>query len=106
MTRVRIRLPNVVRAGEPFAVRALITHPMETGLRIDRAGQTVPRGIIHRFTCTLDLAPVIDIAFEPAISADPFVEFDVLAERSGRLDFAWYDESGAIHRDSRDIKVE
>ena len=106
MTRIRIRLPKVVRAGEPFAVGAMIRHPMETGLRIDRTGRRVPRGIIHRFTCAMDGVPVIDIAFEPAISADPFVEFDVLAESSGRLEFTWYDENGDVHSDSRDLRVE
>lgn len=106
MTRARIRLPKVIRVGEPFTVRAMITHPMETGLRIDRLGRTVPRSIIDRFTCTLDGMPVIDIAFEPAISADPFVEFDVLAAGSGILEFTWHDENGDIYQDNRDVRVE
>ena len=105
MTRIRIRMPDLVPAGQAFTIRALITHPMETGLRVDRTGLTVPRRIIYRFVCTLDDIPVIDIAFEPAISADPFVEFDAVAERSGVLQFHWHDESGEVHSASRDLKV-
>ena len=104
--RIRIRMPDRVAPAQVFTIRALIAHPMETGLRIDRHGRAVPRRIINRFTCALDDQTIIDIEIQPAISADPYFEFDAKADQSGRCDFAWYDDNGQVYRASRDIRVE
>ena len=51
MQQPRIRIPRSARPGEVIEVRTLIEHPMETGLRTDAAGQTIPRGMLSRLSC-------------------------------------------------------
>ena len=39
--RPRVIVPGVARRGEAFAVKTIISHPMETGLRQDDRGATI-----------------------------------------------------------------
>lgn len=49
MVRVLINVPKQVKRGEPFDVKLLISHPMESGQRHDDMGQPIPRDIINSF---------------------------------------------------------
>ena len=95
--RPRVRLPRSIEAGVPFRVRTRITHPMHTGLRHDRDGALVPRRIINRFTVRYNGAVALSVDFEPAVSADPYVEFDMAVPQSGDLDFEWRDDDGSVY---------
>lgn len=95
MARALIRVPKQVKAGEPFEVRVLLSHPMESGQRRDERGEVVPRMIINRFACTLDGEEVFSAELFPAIAANPYLAFHVVAERSGTLTLAWTDDAGA-----------
>ena len=52
--RALVNIPPALRRGEPFEVRLLIGHPMETGQRADSSGTRIPRDIIRRVECKLD----------------------------------------------------
>ncbi len=47
----RVQVPATAAKGEIFSVKALISHPMETGLRYDDQGIVIPRKIINKFVC-------------------------------------------------------
>ena len=47
----RVQVPATAAKGEIFPVKALISHPMETGLRYDDQGIVIPRKIINKFVC-------------------------------------------------------
>ena len=49
---------------------------MESGQRKDSDGNVIPRSIINRFTCDFNGENVIDVVLEPAISTNPYFEFD------------------------------
>lgn len=95
MARALIRVPKEVRAGEPFEVRVLLSHPMESGQRRNERGEIVPRMIINRFACTLDGEEVFSAELFPAIAANPYLAFHAVAEKSGTLTLAWTDDEGA-----------
>lgn len=95
MARALIRAPKQVKAGEPFEVRVLLSHPMESGQRRDERGAVVPRMIINQFTCTLAGEEVFSAELFPAIAANPYFAFHVVAQASGTLSLAWTDDSGA-----------
>ena len=61
MVRVLINVPKEIRANEPFDVKVLISHPMESGQRRDQLGQAIPRDIINHFVCTLDGETVVSL---------------------------------------------
>ena len=103
--RPRVKLPKSVTAGVPFTVRTRITHPMDTGLRRDRAGKRIPRRIINRFVARFDGEVAIAVDLEPAVSADPYLEFNLVVPKSGDLEFEWTDDDGSIYRLSRPVTV-
>lgn len=92
----RIRLPKQAKKGEIIQIRTLVSHVMESGLRKDRNGNLVPRKIISRFTCTFNGRPVFSCDLEPAIAANPYLQFPVKVEESGTFRFAWTDDDGAV----------
>jgi sulfur-oxidizing protein SoxZ len=101
----RIRVPRDATAGETITIKTLISHPMESGQRKDSDGNTIPRSIINRFTCDFNGENVIDIALEPAISTNPFLEFHAVVPEAGTFTFTWYDDDGDVYTDTKDIAI-
>lgn len=94
--RPRIRLDRrEVKKGDLVEVRALVAHLMESGQRRDQAGQIIPRKIIAKFTCTVAGRPVFACDFEPAISANPYLQFKFRAEETGPVELTWIDDDGS-----------
>jgi sulfur-oxidizing protein SoxZ len=101
----RVRVPRSASAGESVSVRTLISHPMESGQRRDGDGNTIPRSIINRFTCDFNGENVIDVALEPAISTNPYFQFEAMVNESGTFNFTWYDDDGSVYEETADIEV-
>ncbi|WP_341212853.1 thiosulfate oxidation carrier complex protein SoxZ [uncultured Limimaricola sp.] len=101
----RVRVPKDATAGEVITIKTLISHPMESGQRKDKEGNLIPRSIINRFTCDFNGENVIDVTFEPAISTNPFLEFQAKVPESGTFAFTWYDDDGSVYEDSKEIAV-
>ncbi|ATX65270.1 thiosulfate oxidation carrier complex protein SoxZ [Roseinatronobacter bogoriensis] len=103
--RPRIRLPRSANAGDVIEVKTLISHNMETGLRRDGSGNEIPRQIINRFTCEYAGKLVLDVTMEPAISANPYMEFDVKVDESADFVFTWYDDDGSVYSETQSFEV-
>ena len=83
----RVKLPRSIEAGVPFTVKTRITHPMHTGERHDSDGALVPRRIINRFVASYDGEVAFSVDLEPAVSADPYIQFQLAVPESGELGF-------------------
>ncbi|GLK70124.1 thiosulfate oxidation carrier complex protein SoxZ [Ancylobacter dichloromethanicus] len=105
MTRSLVSVPGTARRGDIVDVRAMIAHPMETGYRMGPNGVAIPRRIITRFVCTYGGEEVFAAAFFPAVSANPFVSFSLVATESGTVGFAWTDDEGQTETASAEIVV-
>ena len=101
----RVRVPRDAAAGETIVLKTLISHPMESGQRKDSDGNVIPRSIINRFTCTFNGETVIDVTMEPAISTNPYFEFEAVVPESGTFEFTWYDDDGDVYTEVKDIAV-
>ena len=106
MVRVLINVPKQVKRGEPFDVKLLISHPMESGQRRDAMGQAIPRDIINRFVCTYNGVEIFRADLFPAIAANPFVSFHTVATESGTIEFEWTGDNGFHETGSAKITVE
>lgn len=98
--RVLINVPKIIRAHEAFLVKVLISHPMESGQRRDPMGVVIPRDIISRFVCSLDGEMVLDVDLYPAISANPFLSFSVVAAKAGTLTMVFTGDHGLSRTES------
>jgi sulfur-oxidizing protein SoxZ len=92
----RIKLDKKeARKGELVEVKALVQHVMETGQRKDANGNTIPRKILNKFTCTVAGKEVFSADFEPAIAANPYIQFKFKATESGPVVLTWVDDDGS-----------
>ena len=96
MARVLINVPKQVTKGTSFDVKVLISHPMESGQRRNTDGQVILRKIINRFVCFFGGEEVVSFDLYPAISANPFLAFSVIADASGTLSMTWIDDDGVV----------
>ena len=91
----RIRLDKKdAKKGDIIEVKTLVSHVMESGQRRDSAGNVIPRKIINKFTVDLDGKPIFSADIEPAVSANPYLQFKFKAQESGTLNFTWIDDDG------------
>ena len=102
----RVKLPKSIEAGIPFMVKTRITHPMHTGERHDSEGELVPRQIINRFVVSYHGEVAISVDLEPAVSADPYIQFEMAVPKSGLLEFQWIDDDGSVYRLSKQVEVD
>jgi len=101
----RVKVPKSASAGEVITIKTLISHKMESGQRKDGDGNTIPRSIINRFTCEFNGETVVDVTLEPAISTNPYFEFDATVPEAGTFKFTWYDDDGSVYEESKDIAI-
>lgn len=92
----RIKLDRKeAKKGDLVEVKALVAHIMESGQRKDKDGNVIPRKILNNFTCTVNGKQVFSVDFEPAISANPYIQFKFKAEESGPVVLTWTDDDGS-----------
>lgn len=92
----RIKLDKKdAKKGDIVEVKALVSHIMETGQRKDRDGKVIPRKILNKFTCTVNGKEVFAADFEPAVSANPYIQFKFKAQESGPVVLTWTDDDGS-----------
>lgn len=94
MANLKIRVPPTAQHGQVIEVFALAIHPMESGFRLDNVGKAIPRHIIESFTCTYAGKEVFRAKLHPAITANPYFAFHIVARESGELVFDWRDDKG------------
>lgn len=95
--RALVTLPPQLRRGEPFEVRLLVAHAMETGHRADTLGRRVPRDILRRVECRLDGELVFAADLHAAIAANPYIAFPLVVQGEGTLVVSWSGDRGFAH---------
>lgn len=96
MTKPRIKLPDIIRIGDVIEIKALVTHPMETGRRRDAADQLVARHIIKTFAAKFNGQTVFSADLQPGISANPFLAFSMKVVGPGEIELSWTDDHDAV----------
>lgn len=105
MAKVRIALPDTAARGEVIEIKTLISHPMESGFRLDSVGKPIPRNILKEFKCLYNGEEVFRAEFFPAVTANPFLTFFTTATESGTIEFFWTDQNGEVTSEQASITV-
>ncbi len=92
----RLKLPREAKKGDIIEIKTLLPHPMESGQRKGKDGKVIPRKIINKFVCTFNDKPVFTAGLEPAVAANPYLEFFAKVEESGTFKFTWTDDDGTV----------
>ncbi len=101
--KIRIRIPDAIKKGDVIPVKALITHPMETGMRKDKAGKPIPEHYINDVKVYYGNDLITSMDWTIAVSADPFMTFYVKADKAAPLRIVWKDNKGATFEDTVQI---
>jgi len=76
-------------------VRVLMAHPMETGLRKDSAGKTIPAHHITEVKATVGARTVLEARWSQAVSQNPFLQFRFTGAKAGdKVTVTWVDNTG------------
>lgn len=77
-------------------VKALINHPMETGLRKDKkTGEVIPAHFIQEVVCTWKDKPVMTALWSGGVSTNPYIAFKFSGAAAGdQLTMKWTDNKG------------
>ena len=95
-----------VRAKEKdgiVTVKALITHPMETGLRKDSDGNAIPMHFIQEVTATVGDAVVFTANWGTGVAKNPYLSFKYKGSKGDLLTLAWTDNLG--NSDALEVEV-
>jgi len=103
--RPRVKVPKTADAGDTITIKTLISHKMESGQRKDSDGNVIPRSIINNFVVTFNGETVIDVVMEPAISTNPYFEFEAKVPESGEFKFVWHDDDGSVYEETKKIEA-
>lgn len=101
----RVKVPKSVSAGDTITIKTLISHKMESGQRKDSDGNVIPRSIINRFTAEFNGQMVIDVEMLPAISTNPYFQFDAVVPEAGDFTFTWYDDDGTVYTETKSVAI-
>ena len=100
--------PMKIRAkmsGDVADVRVLMAHEMETGQRKDSNGNKIPAWYIHEVTAKLNGKPVMKAHWGPAISKNPYMQFEVPGAKAGdTISITWVDTKGDTRTDETVVK--
>jgi sulfur-oxidizing protein SoxZ len=86
-------------------VKAIIFHPMETGLRKDKStGQKIPAHYITELNVEHNGKNILTCLWGPGVSKNPFLSFRFKNAKAGdKLKFSWVDNKG--ESDSKEATV-
>ena len=91
--------------GDMTTVKALISHPMETGVRKDKkTGKKIPAHFIQDLNVEHNGKVVLNALWGPAVSANPYLSFRFKGAAAGdTVKISWADNKG--ESDSTEVKV-
>jgi sulfur-oxidizing protein SoxZ len=90
LIKIRARL-----SGEVTEIRALMSHPMETGRRKNELGEVVPAHFIQQVLVTLNGKAVLEAQWGTGISKNPYLTFRLRGAKLGdKVGLSWRDSKG------------
>jgi sulfur-oxidizing protein SoxZ len=91
--------------GDVTTIKALISHPMETGLMKDsKTGEKIPAHFIQEVVCEHKGNTVLTANWGPAVSKNPYLSFRFTGGASGdTVKLSWVDNKG--EKDSAETTI-
>jgi sulfur-oxidizing protein SoxZ len=105
MSVARILVPPKAKRGELVEIRIAIQHPMETGFRMNNMGKAIPKNTISSLVCRYNGTEVFRAEMGSGIAANPYLQFYIVAQDSGNVEFSWVDDAGETGTASSAIAV-
>ncbi|MFZ1344801.1 thiosulfate oxidation carrier complex protein SoxZ [Thiothrix eikelboomii] len=102
MASVKLKAKSI--DGGLIEVKALMTHPMETGLRKDSSGAVVPAHYITEVVVTANDKEVMKTSWGGSVSKNPYLSFNYKGAVGDKLKLTWKDNKDGT--DTAEVTVE
>ena len=90
--------------GGVVTVKALMTHPMETGTRKDKkTGKLIPAHFIQEVNCEVNGTNVMTALWSGGVSKNPYLSFKFKGSKGDMMSLSWVDNMGKSAK--ADVKV-
>jgi len=101
----KMKIRAFINDGGITVVKALMFHPMETGLRKDKkTGKPIPAHFIQEVEVKHNDNKVLNCLWGPVVSKNPFLSFDISGTKAGdKVQLTWTDNTGASESASATI---
>ncbi len=94
MAKSSIKLRTKNKGGK-VQVKALIKHPMETGLRKNKkTGKKIPAHYITDVNVTANGKALLDAKWSGSVSKNPFLSFKYAGKAGDKVMLSWKDNTG------------
>lgn len=80
--------------GDTVNVKMLLKHPMETGRRKDKDGNTVPAKHITEVLAQYQGEAIFHAEFGTSVSKNPFISFLFKGQAGEKVAITWTDNTG------------
>ena len=81
-----------------------MNHEMETGLRKDAAGRTIPAWYIQDVSAALNGKTVLNAEWGPSVAKNPYFQFNIKGARPGdKVTLSWKDNKGETRSDEATV---
>lgn len=85
-------------------VKALMTHPMETGSRKDKDGKMIPAHFIQEVICESGGKTLLTAFWSGGVSKNPYLSFKFKGGKAGEmLKLSWTDNKGESASEEAEI---
>ncbi len=93
MAKSTIKLRTKEKGGK-VQVKALITHPMDTGLvKNKKTGKKIPAHYITDVTVEVNGKPTLTAKWSGSVSKNPFLSFDYAGTKGDKVKLTWKDNT-------------
>jgi len=101
---IKIRMRGKSKGGVA-EVKALIKHPMESGVRMNKkTGKPYPAKYIDMVQVSVNGTPAVDAQWSGAVSANPYMAIKVKANSGDKVDVSLTDNTGGTGTSSITLK--
>jgi sulfur-oxidizing protein SoxZ len=101
----RIKLPDSAKIGELIEIKTLIAHAMETGIRKNADGSSIPRLLLQTFEAKFEGKEVFRASLHTGTAANPFISFFMKVSGPGEFEFVWLEDGGARITERQTLRV-
>lgn len=104
MAKSSIKLKTKEKDGV-VEVKALIKHPMETGLRKDsKTGELIPAHFIQEVTVEVNGKQMMQADWNGSVSKNPYVSFSYKGAKGDKVKLSWTDNKGESDSTEAEVK--
>ena len=99
-----VKLRAALKDGK-CEVKALMTHPMETGRRKDPQGAVIPAHFIQNVVAKVGDRTLLTALWSGGVSKNPYLSFKFTGAAKGeKVEISWTDNKGATESETAEIE--